>query len=852
MLPSHFKLHTMKNFFLSFSLLFGFIGNSRAQIAVYSPMNASFSDSITLYFNLNLSQDGRNAGLMNRNTGLYLWMGAGTPENPFAYSPAAQTDFSLPVNGAALTNIGVNLWQITLNPATWCRVPAGQAIGALGLIVKNADGTAQTENIILKSAGIQSLQQVVVKANKPFIEKQPDKTIMNIQNDLVAGGGTLFEAIQRAPGISVTNDENLVMSGKSGVQVYIDGRPSQLSDRDLANWLKASPAALVSTIEIITNPSGKYDAQGNAGIINIRLKKNTQGGFNGNLNSSYTQAQHYRANINTNLNYRQGKVNMFANAGYSHNLQHTDGRIFRIITEGDVQKTFDNQTVDIDRGISANLRLGADWFVNQKTTVGLLIRDNAYQNPMETPGITYMRSKGQLDSALRTANSNQYNTSNRGYNLNYVWRDTSGSEWNIDADFTRFQNANIGLIETDLLNVSGNKYGFTANDLKVNTQIDIFSFRADYSTTLKKPKIKLETGVKSALSATQNDMDAFYLENTGMQPDSGRTNDFNYREKVYAAYLNLKRQHGKWQYQVGLRGEYSAIEGRSENLDGSVISKPDTGYFNLFPSAFARYTLNDKNSLGLSGSRRINRPSYQDLNPFEYLYDNYTSEKGNPYLRPSYLTNLELNYNYRGALDVTLGHSLTSDYFQTVSEQNGNNATATPYNIGTQGNWFLNISLGLPVNDWWYSYNSLNSFYNTYKGSITEGEISTAAFGMGWYSNQSFSLKKAWKLQLSSWGSSGTSDALFKTSWLGSIDFGAAKSWAEGKWNVRLTILDMFNTQRWKQQVNFGEMQYTYLRKWESRGIRLQVNWKFGKTSFKARERSRGNEAEEGRIKTKS
>lgn len=842
----------MKNVLTAFILLTGFAKNSSAQIATYSPMNATFSDSITLYFNLNLSQDGRSAGLMNRSTGLYLWMGAGTAQNPFANSPAAQKNFSQPVQGAALLNVGANLWQITLNPSVWCGVPAGQPIDALGLIVKNAEGTTQTENIILKVADLQALQEVVVRANKPFIEKQPDKTILNIQNDLVAGGGTLFEAIQRAPGISVTNDETLMMSGKSGIQVYIDGRPTQLSDRDLANWLKASPAALVSTIEIITNPSGKYDAQGNAGIINIRLKKNTQQGFNGNLNGAYTQAQHYRANINTNLNYRLGKVNVFANAAYSNNKQHTDGSIYRLLTENGVHKTFDNQTVDIDKGKSANLRLGADWYVNNKTTVGLLIRENAYQNPMETPGTTFMRSKGQLDSALRTSNSNEYNTSNRGYNLNYKWQDTSGTEWNIDADFTRFNNANGGLIETDLLNVSGNKVGFTANDLQVRTNIDILSFKADYTTMLKSLKTKLEAGVKSAFSNTKNDMDAFYLENGNMQPDSGRTNDFNYNEKVYAGYLNLKHQSGKWQYQVGLRGELSNIAGRSKNLDGAVISKPDTSYFNLFPSAFARYTLNEKNSLGISVSRRINRPSYQDLNPFEYLYDNYTSEKGNPYLRPSYLTNVELNYNYRGALDVTLGRSQTNDYFQTVSEQNGNYASATQYNVGKQHNWFLNLSLGLPITGWWYSYNSLNSFYNTYKGRIAEGEISTSAFGIGWYTNQGFTLKKNWKLQLSSWGSSGTKDALFKTSWLGSVDLGASKSWADGKWNARLTVLDIFNTQRWKQQVNFGEMHYTYQRKWESRGIRLQVNWKFGKTSFKARERNIGNEAEEGRIKTKS
>jgi hypothetical protein len=139
-----------------------------------------------------------------------------------------------------------------------------------------------------------------------------------------------------------------------------------------------------------------------------------------------------------------------------------------------------------------------------------------------------------------------------------------------------------------------------------------------------------------------------------------------------------------------------------------------------------------------------------------------------------------------------------------------------------------------------------------YKGEIAEGAINSRAFGMGWYTQQSFSLKKDWKLQLSSWGNTGTRDALFKTSWLGSIDVGVQKAWAKGKWNARLAVNDVFNTQRWQQRVQFADMQFTYHRKWESRGVSLQLNWKFGKTNYQARQRSRGNEAEEGRIKSKS
>lgn len=825
---------------------------AHAQLATYSPLNGSFQDSITLFFNLNLSQDGRSAGLKDRNSGLYLWMGAGTAASPFAYQPAAQKDFAQPVMGAELSPVGANLWQIKLHAPSWCRVPAGQTIEVLGLIVKNADGSAQTEDIILTASPTRQLQNAVVRANKPLVEKLADRTVLNIQNDVVASAGTLFEAIQRAPGLSVTNDENLIMSGKSGVLVLIDGRPTQLSQRDLANWLKSTPASLVASIDIINNPSAKYDAQGNAGIINIKLKKNTQQGLNGNLNTAYTQAQHYRTNSSANLNYRQGALNLYGNASYSHVLQHTNGSLIRQIPAAGQPLLFDNRTTDIDRGRGINYRLGADWYLNKKTTLGLLFRGNDYSNPMETLGSTVMWNGNSADSSLRTRNENRYNTANKGYNLNYRWLDSTGAEWNLDADYTRFSNQNGGLISTGLFGKNGQPTGTQTNDLRVMTNIDLYTLRADYTRPLKRWRSKLETGAKWTHTNTRNNMQAWLGTAQPTQPDTGRTNDFRYTESIYAAYLNLQRQHGRWNYQLSVRAEATVARGNSLNLRSERIEKPDTSYLNLFPSAFVRYTLNDKNSLGLSASRRINRPSFQDLNPFEYLFDKYSSERGNPYLRPSYLSNVELNYNYGGALDITIGYSRTNDYFQTVAEQNGAFASATTYNVGRQHNWFANLSLGIPIRSWWFSYNSINSFYNVYKGQIAEGAINNRAFGMGWYTQQSLSLKKDWKLQLSSWGNSGTRDALFKTSWLGSIDIGVQKAWAKGKWNARLAVNDVFNTQRWQQRVQFADMQFTYYRKWESRGVSLQLNWKFGKTNYQARQRSRGNEAEEGRIKAKS
>ena len=226
--------------------------------------------------------------------------------------------------------------------------------------------TAQQKDTASQFNKEKMLSEVVIKSKKPFIEMQVDKTVLNVQNDIVATGGTLFEILQRAPGVSITNDEAINLAGKNGVNVLIDGRPSQLSEKDLANYLKATPGSVVDKVEIIMNPSAKYDAQGNAGIINIRLKKNTMKGTNGNLSSSYTQSIHPNFNFSSNLNHRQGKWNWFGNTAARKSRQNTDGAINRFVNTNGIEKTFVNRTVDQDNSKNISFQAGADFYMNTK------------------------------------------------------------------------------------------------------------------------------------------------------------------------------------------------------------------------------------------------------------------------------------------------------------------------------------------------------------------------------------------------------------------------------------------------------------------------------------------------------
>ncbi len=693
------------------------------------------------------------------------------------------------------------------------------------------------------------LKEVVVTSKKPFIEQQIDKTVVNVQADISAIGSTAFEILQKAPGLSITNEDIINMSGKAGVNVLIDGRPTQMSPRDLANFLRSLPGSGIDKIELISNPSARFDAQGNAGIINIRLKKNRLKGTNGNITAGYAQNIHYRSNAAFTINHRQGKLNAFANIGINNNLQHTDGFINRLVTVDNITRQFNNTTVDKDRNVSHNARAGIDFYANKKSTFGVLFTGNGNWNPFNTPGNTSISSNGVVDSSLSTSNDNLYKNGRYNTNLNYKYEDSTGTELNIDADYTWFKNTNSTQLGTDYLNKSGSRYKYTANNLDVATRINVYALKADYGKLFRKPQLKLETGIKLSDVNTSNDLYATILQQGSMQPDTGRSNQFNYKENIYAAYANVGRQLKKFEFQLGLRLEHSVVKGVSADLKNTVIKNPDTSYLNLFPSAFVSYKINEKNRLAFSYGKRINRPDYQSLNPFETIYDIYTAEKGNPYLKPQYTSNYELKYTWRYAFNVAAGYNHTKDYSQSVTTQTGQQTLATMDNIGTLDNAYLTVSAPLPIAKWWEGYVNITGFFNHYKGQLPNGILNQKTFGMNYYIQQNFTLGKGWSTQLNSWFNAGTTEAIYKTSALGSLDWSIKKMLFSEKASVRFTFSDIFNTQQWKQTVQFANMDFSYRRKWESRGIRLQFSWSFGKSKFQARERTTNQDADRIKIK---
>lgn len=818
---------------------------SFCQLATYTPFNADFSDSVTIIFDLQWTKT--RPSNLDSDT-LYLWS---WPVYASAVSSVSSiisgNETTIPLKVGMLTKVEANRWEISIRPYSVFEIPSGDSLIAIGVMAINAKKSFNTDPVLLKPGNVRQLDEVTVLSKKRLVEQQIGKTILNVQGDLSAAGSSAFEILQKAPGLAVTGADAINMAGKSGVNVLIDNRPVNMSGRELADFLRSLPGNSIDKIEIISNPSSRFDAHGNAGIINIRLKRIRMQGTNGDVLAGYTFREHYASSLSFNINHRIKKVNLFASSAFNKNLQHTDGFINRNVTVGNINKQFLNKTVDIDRNFQYNVRSGADIFISKKSTAGFLFNTNRNSTPFQTPGVTRILSGGMLDSSLITSNDNDYKNRRTNLNVNYRFSDTLGNELLVESDYLHFRNTNQNSVFTSHLDKLNRQYDASALFQDSYTNIRLLSLRLDYDRSIKSINAKIETGIKMGSVAANNDLQVSSMVSNNRVPDTSRTNRFLYDEFVAATYISFSQKINKIEYQIGIRAEKSDVRGNSIDLKGRQISVPDTSYLNFFPTAFIAYQLNEKSHFGLSFSRRINRPEYQSLNPFETIFDIYTSEKGNPYLKPQYSNNAELKFTYKYAMNVSVGYTHTRDYSQFISRQQGDRTFSTNENVGTLANTYLSVGAPMNFKPWWDGYISLTGFHNRYLGFLPQGRLDVRVFGMNYYVQQNFRIGKGWSMQLSSWFNSATKQAVEFNRSIGSLDYTVRKSMMKDRASLRVTFLDMLNTQRWEQRVMFADLNYTYRRKWESRGVRLEFNWSFGNGKNHLRERAENTDAE--RIK---
>ncbi|MEO8174224.1 MAG: TonB-dependent receptor [Sediminibacterium sp.] len=698
------------------------------------------------------------------------------------------------------------------------------------------------------------LQAVVVTSQKPMIEVKADKTIVNVEGTINATGSDVLDLLRKSPGIVIDKDDNITMSGKTGVQIYIDGRPSPLSGKDLSENLKSIPSAMVESIELITNPSAKYDAAGNAGIINIKLKKNKSLGTNGSVNAGYNVGTYSKYNAGFSLNNRDKKVNLFSSYNLSTSKNVNTINLNRVVLD----TLFDQKTTFITEPTSHNFKAGMDVFINRKSTFGVLLNGTYSNGDMHSTSVTPI-SYNPTQTAVKylfAGTDNSFKRDNINTNVNYKYSDSLGHDLNMDADYGTFTirsdqyQPNYYFNSTGTVETSRLIYQMLApNDIR------IYSFKTDYEQNYNGGKLGI--GGKISYVTSDNDFQRYNVFTSSKVKDTLKSNLFNYKENINAVYVNYNKPMKGWMFQVGLRVENTHSQGHSSgfrNVSGSYVpydSTFDRNYTDFFPSAAITFSNNPMNQWTLTYSRRIDRPAYQNLNPFEFKLDEYTYQKGNTQLTPQYTNSFGVSNVIKYKLVLSLNYSHVRDVFtQIIDTAERSKAFITQKNLATQDIFSFNVSYPLQVK-WWNAFMNASSYYSHYKADFGTGrKVDLDVFALNYSMQNSFKLGKTWTGEATGFFSTPSiQQGTFKTKALYSMDLGIQKVVMQGRGNVKVSVSDVFQTLRPDLTSNFaGQVLHTKVA-FESRQFKVNFAYRFGSNLIKAsRQRKTGTEDESKRV----
>ncbi|MDH3650064.1 MAG: TonB-dependent receptor [Saprospiraceae bacterium] len=698
----------------------------------------------------------------------------------------------------------------------------------------------------------EELEQVVVKAARPIIEIKPDKTVFNVDGSINATGSDALELLRKAPGVVVDNNDNIMLLGKSGVKVYINGKPSHLGTTDLAEYLKTMQSSEIDAIEIITNPSAKYDAEGNAGIINIRLKKDKNLGFNANLNASYSIATYPKINNALNFNYRNKEVNIFGQYGNSVGKWANYNDIYR----EQAGMAFDQSADMLSDYLNHRFRVGADYFVSEKSTIGFLF--NGYNNEGTFHSASLVDIKpmaGQTISILHATNDIDQKRNNLTFNLNYAYNNGEETTLNIDGDYGRFRNDGESYQPNTYMDADGEDV-LTERIFASNTPttIDIYTFKADYEKSLWGGKVGF--GGKYTSVNTDNTYDFFDVVDNEQIKNLDRSNEFDYLENVGAAYFSYQRQMDKWNLSIGLRMEHTYSNGELSSDRLMLVDKVEQDYWDWFPTGGLTYQMDDNNVFRLNYSRRLDRPSYQDLNPFEFKLDELTFLKGNAFLNPQYANTVSLSHTFHSKLNTSLSYSVINDLITRITDTLDATATFITFvNLDKQKVVSLAVSYPFTVNSWWNVFTNFGAHRTANKANFEPGKvIDIKATAYNLYAQNTFMIPYDFKLEISGfyqspfiWAGNFEVDELY------SIDVGLQRKLFNDRATLKMSVSDVFNTHKVHGSNRLGDLMLEVWSGWESRQFRVNFNYLLGNQQVKGERRRRtGMDEEQKRIKTEN
>jgi iron complex outermembrane receptor protein len=674
------------------------------------------------------------------------------------------------------------------------------------------------------------LKEVNITSNKPYIEQKQGKVILNVDASPSNVGTTVLEVLEKSPGVTVDRNGGISLQGKPGVLVTIDDKPTYVSGADLENLLSSMSSSQVDQIELIANPSAKYDASGNAGVINIKTKKNKLKGFNGVFTASVGQGVYPKNNENLALNYRSGKVNVFFN--YNLNLAQYLTKLYALRSYFDANGVLTAmlQQPAYFKGVLVNntLKTGIDYDIDAKTTVGIVLGGIATLRDGDNNSLAnWLSPKGVLDSAISTENKSVTQFTNGSINVNAKHTISDAQDIALNFDILHYNINN----EQDFTNQLLAPGGYTQVSTGViPTTINITSGKVDYTFHPAKGGT-LQAGVKSSHSATDNT--AMYQNLIGGQfvDDNTKNNRFIYNENISAVYGNIEEKYKRLTITAGLRYEYT---GYNANQLGNATQKDSAFsryYGGLFPSGYISYQADTANTFSFSAGRRIDRPVFQTLNPFYFIINKYTYSTGNPFLFPQYSWNLVLSHQYKNLLTTSVSYSDISNYFSQLFLNDATKGILlyTQGNVGHTYNLGVSSTVVASPFRWWsftaqanFNHKKLAGFNgNNYTTTINQLSINT--------SNQ-FTVAKVYTLEMigtyTTRARNDIQELLYPT---GQLSLGISKPILKKKATLKFSARDIFYTNWMEGLTQFPNATEYFKLQRDTRVYTIAFTYRFGK-----------------------
>ncbi|WP_298473824.1 TonB-dependent receptor [uncultured Maribacter sp.] len=690
--------------------------------------------------------------------------------------------------------------------------------------------------LTFKNAAI-TLQETIVIGNRPMVETKPDRTIFNVEKTINSVGADAINLLRKAPGITIDNNNNINVLGRSGVLVYINGKRLPLKGQDLSNYLQNLTSEQIDRIEIITNPGAQYEAEGNAGIIDIRIKKDKKLGANATVNSGFSPGRYPQSNLSINGNYRNKKINAFGSFG-GFNRESFGNEYFNSF-QNSLNLKEANQQSSENKGY--DYRLGSDIHLSEKHSLGFLVNgqiSNNDENILNTIEI-YNATTNELDSTLIADSHTKEKMQQQSYSISYGFNNKKGRSLNLDLDYGRYKNESIRFLPNKYYNQNGELLSELINQFDTPTDIEIYTLTLDTKDSIFEGQISV--GTKLNLVNSDNSF-LFFDEIDGVFTQNNRqSNQFNYKENVYAGYLNFARPLGsQLNVSLGLRTEKTEAKGVlqvfSQDLEEPTV---DLNYLDWFPSMGLTWQANSQNLIAFNFGRRINRPDYKVLNPFNFQLSQLSFLKGNPSLRPEVVNNIEIGYTYNYKYNLKLAYSETKNRIVQFIGPDDIDPRIKVYswqNLGKQKVFNINFNTHITINNWWDTYFNLNGGHSRNQADYDDGvTVDIESFSYNIYYQNTLKLPYEISGEISGYfNGPGIWEGVFLYEPTYSLNLGLQRKFLKERMNVKLSVSDIFYQSGWSGFSDFNGLYSRGNGNWDSRRASLSISYKLGNQNTKS------------------